>query len=265
MKGEFFSRQLSFLPEDMIEDAMQEGTRKQKTLYRILRVAACLAVVIGLLAGIGDWNSGVVTGPGILTVTVYAEDETGIVEVPLKEGIFVEEEQYCTLNLSVAPGLPVGLAVETLDFPSDQIKFDITMNCGIYFDWKNHGDSSLKILHSPFSCSNNVWLYWYYNDDFYKNDEYDHVYTDIIIYCEEKIVGYAVLRFDRMYSDEFYALNPDMAPTGGSNTSYHEENRPVDVYYTSLVKSVSFPKINGEYQDITEEYVRESMNQCHGK
>ena len=50
MTGKNISDQLSFLPDDMIEEAM-EIPKRQRTLRftaRVLRAAACLAVIIGL-------------------------------------------------------------------------------------------------------------------------------------------------------------------------------------------------------------------------
>lgn len=39
------------------------------------------------------------------------------------------------------------------------------------------------------------------------------------------------------------------------------ENEPAQTYSIKLLKSISFPKVNGEYQKITAEYVATEMEQ----
>ena len=58
-------------------------------------------------------------------------------------------------------------------------------------------------------------------------------YINIIIRDGKNIVGYAVVN---IYTNDL-------------------ENAPAQSYYAKLLKSVSFPKVDGKYQKITSEYV----------
>lgn len=71
--------------------------------------------------------------------------------------------------------------------------------------------------------------------------ENSRAYIDIIIREDTTIVGYAVVKIELDHLD--------------ATTEY-----PC-TYYATLVKSVSFPKVNGSYQNITYEYVRMEMEQ----
>jgi hypothetical protein len=64
-------------------------------------------------------------------------------------------------------------------------------------------------------------------------------YINIVIQEEENIVGYAVVEI----------------------STNDLENEPAQTYSIKLLKSISFPKVNGEYQKITVEYVAAEMEQ----
>ena len=73
----------------------------------------------------------------------------------------------------------------------------------------------------------------------------DEVYIDIVLREGENIVGYAVVKIYRNDLD----TDPEQAYT----------------YYAKLLKSVSFPKVNGTYQRITAEYVEAEMDHIRSK
>ncbi|MGN0999995.1 MAG: hypothetical protein ACI4PO_10620 [Faecousia sp.] len=230
MTGEFVSRQLSFLPENLIEEAMKEASRRQKTLYRVLRAAACLAVVIGILAGIGHWNSGVVTNPGILAVTVYAEDASS---TTLSPDTVLPYSYYWGMT-EWAPGLPITLSVSDADYISENITFQVTVDGGGFYVGVNGGTSiypgASKPMPARFTIPNHTTIFWSAfsdasgNDDFIRSGQV--AYADIIIYDDTEIIGYTVLRLDRESPDSIG-------------------------FAASMLASVSFPAS----QAVTEEYV----------
>lgn len=255
MNGETISRALNGLPEEMIAEAIQP-VRKRRPLW--LRLAACAAVLALVIAGGVLWPSGggIQTAPGILTITVQAEDrtsESGFTIIQLEEGISAPENRSWALVMNRSPGLPVSLSVESEDYPAEDITFNITVDHGAYINWKNKNNNnsySIEYLPPEFTSSNHVQIYWnilsldYPINDWYENEDYDQIYTDIVIYCEDHIIGYAVLRFDRKYS---------------------EENVPLLSYFSTLVESVTFPKVNGQFQPVTKEYVQECISEVHSK
>lgn len=238
MTGKALSVQLSYLPDSMIAEALKPKLRRSKTIaYRVLRVAACVAVVIGLLAGglgLRPGTNGIVTAPGILAVSVYALDETsstGFTAVPLEEGVYISDIYRWPIGLNCMPGLPVYLSAVSEDYLRESISCDITVSSGKYLDDKGNS------LGSKFTCSNDTVIFWSYDGNS-EDQRYDHIYTDVIIRCENRIIGYAVLQFDRVYD---------------------KEHTPEDEYDVVLLASVLFPKVNGEYQDITQAYVEECI------
>lgn len=82
------------------------------------------------------------------------------------------------------------------------------------------------------------------------------VYTKIVIYCKGHIIGYAVVYYNRLNTDAWAQIHPEM------EEFYADLDKPVpvNVFYCALIESVSFPKVDGKYQDISEEYVHERMN-----
>ena len=79
------------------------------------------------------------------------------------------------------------------------------------------------------------------------NSKYDHVYTDVVITCRGYIIGYAVLRFDREYIE--IEENGESRWIGTTN------------YEPYLITSVMFPKQDGFFQYVTEDYVSKSVQQ----
>lgn len=234
MSGKALSEALCALPEDMLAEAM-EPAKKRSVPW--LRIAACFAVIVGLLFGIAPAGDGIVTAPGILTVEVRAVDDTnkdGFVSIPLQTGVTPSGYSWSVAQ-SFLPGLPIYFNLDAEEFPSQDIRFTVIAEAGVYIDWPDGNPQYMKELPSQFELPNSSWVYWRSEFDLsYLEEEYEHIYSSIIIYCEDCIVGYAVLRFDRL------------------------ENKGL-AYSATLVESVCFPKQNGNYQNVTYEYVFERI------
>jgi len=185
------------------------------------------------------WTNDDLAAPGVLTITVYALDEStelGYKEVILEEGIDTGYRNSWPLGLSILPGIPVQLSLESDEFPTDAITYAIHVDQGAYLDMTNGRITKLSdpvIRPNPTTC---YWVpSWGENPEGKAATDLKQVYTDVIIYCEERIIGYAVLLFEQ-----------DPNNSG--------------IYDTCLLSSVLFPKADEEYQEITEEYVREQIH-----
>lgn len=239
MNSKKFSEALENVSESYIDCAAQvyeSAGKKQRRNRRIFRAACAAAVVLVLLGGLflPVWG-GIQTAPGLLTITVRAVDENGVYTSVLEEGVSVPKREL-GLVMGIFPGIPVRLSLVSEDFPEEDISFEVSVNHGYYrfFDDNNQ----LQEQPASFSCKNNTGIYWnIINEvtDFDENKDYDHIYTNITIYCKNHIIGYAVVRFDRIY----------------------KEGIPQQAYSAMLVESVTFPKIHWRYQNVSKEYVNQ--------
>ena len=239
MNSEKFSKALENISESYIDRAAQayaSAGKKQRRNRWIFRAACAAAVILVLLGGLFlPVGGGIQTAPGLLTVTVRAVDENGVYTSVLEEGVSVLNREL-SLVMGMFPGSPVKLSLVSEDFPEEDIFFEVSVNHGHYTTLDEN--SYLHNLSSTFSCENNTSIYWnIINDvtDFEENKDYDHIYTNITIYCEDHIIGYALVRFDRIY----------------------KEGIPQQAYSAMLVESVTFPKVFWRYQNVSKEYVNE--------
>lgn len=231
MSGKMLSVALGALPEDLVAEALEPAAKSRAPW---LRLAACFAVIVGLFFGIAPAEDDIVTAPGILTVEVRAVDDTnkdGFVSIPLQTGVTPSNHSW-SIAQSFLPGLPIYFDLDSEEFPFETIRFTVIAEAGVYIDWDGN---RRKELPSQFELPNSSWVYWLPELDLsYMDEEYEHVYSSIVIYCQDYIVGYAVLRFDRL------------------------ENKGL-TYSVTLVESVCFPKQNGNYQNVPYEYVLERI------
>jgi hypothetical protein len=70
--------------------------------------------------------------------------------------------------------------------------------------------------------------------------ETNQVFVDVILRADNHIIGYAVIEILHVATSRF-------------GYSYH----------TCMLKSVSFPKVEGEYQKVSEKYVKEQIQLVH--
>ena len=262
--GKILSEQLSYLPDELVSETMETPAKQahQFGVRRVLRAAACLAVILGLLFGIPKFNpetQSPVIGPGLLSVTVSATNAISnqLQTQVLVEGVSIPDNTFLGFtNLYV--GIPTQLSVETEDFAFDQISYSLSATAGVYADNVRQGYTSDWF--ETITCENGSTVRWSLNHDadadWYDN-KFDQCYSKIVIYCTNHIIGYAVIRYDRLYTDEWAEIYPEIAP----HYAHLDEPVPVDVFVCTLVASVSFPKVDGTYQEVSEAYVNECMDQ----
>lgn len=136
-----------------------------------------------------------------------------------------------------------------------------------------------KMRGDEFTISERTAIYWTQNADW--SDELrgnmkgkKQAYLKIISYAGEHIIGYTVLRFDRMTCEELAEARSEklshedmwkILDNGGEveKGKYYclYEDHLTSAYHVKMLESVRFPKIDGEYQDISQDYVTERMTQ----
>ena len=262
--SKLLSEQLSFLPDNMVDEAMASAQKphRKRAAIAIVRIAACFAVILGLVFGFPKFDpksTSFVTGPGMLSVSVSATNahskqaQTQVLE----EGITIPNNAILGSTNSYV-GIPIHLSVSDEDHPVSQISYRLSATAGVCADNERQGYTSDWF--DTITCENDSTVRWSLindgNADWY-DPQFDHCFLKIIIRCQEHIIGYSVIRFDRLNSDQWCEIHPELAPY----YEKYEEPLPLDVFICTLVTSVSFPMVDGKYQKISESYVDQCMNE----
>ena len=239
MNTKKFSEAMGEIDDKYVEETIRyRATKKAKGLSSkwIKRgaIAACLCVA--LLAGVLFKIPGpdVTIAPGFLVVTAYAASSDE--EITMQEGIELPTDYKWSLAMSSRPGLPLKLSVTEYD----DLSFEVSVDGGTLLLWEGN---KITYLGSSFNTGNDTTVYWTNLSQTGENDFERYMgttaYINIVIHEEENIVGYAVVEI----------------------STNDLENEPAQTYSIKLLKSISFPKVNGEYQKITAEYVAAEMEQ----
>ena len=239
MNTKKFSEAMGEIDDKYVEEAIRyRATKKAKGLSSkwIKRgaIAACLCVA--LVAGVLFKTSApdVVIAPGFLTVTAYAASSGE--EITMQEGIELPTDYKWSLAMSSRPGLPLKLSATEYD----DLSFEVSVDGGTLLLWEGN---KITYLGSSFNTGNDTTVYWTSLSQTGENDFERYMgttaYINIVIHEEENIIGYAVVEI----------------------STNDLENEPAQTYSIKLLKSISFPKVNGEYQKITAEYVAAEMEQ----
>lgn len=246
MTGKNISDQLSYLPDDMIEEAM-EMPKRQRTLrftVRVLRAAACLAVIIGLLFGIwGRGSDPTIPQGGLLTISVGAvsNDSSVLPNVALEKDLELPGTFRWSPAYSYLPGIPLTLSVFGDEYDLEKVYFDVTVDGGSFLKKLDTAQYKQIPLHT--TLKNNATVYWHswYNKSFSNviDFEGDCAFADIIIYEEKTIIGYAVIGFRRHCVD----------------------NLPTISFSAILVESVMFSQEEIKQAPTTEEQIRKQIEE----
>ncbi len=239
MNTKKFSEAMGEIDDKYVEEAIRyRATKKVKGLSSkwIKRgaIAACLCVA--LVAGVLFKTSApdVVIASGFLAVTAYAASSDE--EITMQEGIELPTDYKWSLAMSSRPGLPLKLSVTEYD----DLSFEVSVDGGTLLLWEGN---KITYLGSSFNTGNDTTVYWTSLSQTGENDFERYMgttaYINIVIHEEENIIGYAVVEI----------------------STNDLENEPAQTYSIKLLKSISFPKVNGEYQKITAEYVAAEMEQ----
>lgn len=241
MNGRKLSAALTALPENLVAEAMEPGCNGRS--FSWLRLAVCAVIVLGLFVGFWPTQPEIVTAPGLLTVTVYAMDEE-YKSVILEKGVAFPYSQGWSQGTNVVPGLPISLNYVGSE---DNIHFNISVDGGRVFragiisqvlGYPDQIDDPRTEFPSDFSIGNPVTLYWRgyaFNDSGDFDIAGNESYLDIIIYDDGMIIGYSVVKIQRVF-DEITGLPK--------------------AFYAMLLESVYFPDIDGMHQNVSLNYVQ---------
>ena len=250
---------ITSIDEDLIDEAASPS--RLHPASPILRVAA-IAAVIALLMTALLWptEENYVTGPGILIARAYALDEPMLSEessTVLEEGITLPLSYNWCRAISSVRGIPLHLSIDTVDFQVKNISFGITLSDGSFYqNLHTHVESMFDgvrqtYLGTSFRMDNHRRIYWYPTSLIFdnQNKKITHIpmsgnraFADIVIRADNQIIGYAVI--------EFYEVDG----LSGEKGWY---------YNARMLKSVSFPQINGDFQRVSEKYIAEQFQLIH--
>lgn len=247
MKSQRLLYALGQVDDWYIEDAAPSPRLKHRRKWvRWCAAAACLCLAVAAIEA-SSWQRGNIqnaqaelglppsTGPALFKITVYASSESEEValleERELEEGTVLPWEYGWLPGLNSLPGLPIKLS--SSDY--QDVSFEVSADGGQFVLLDEDGGSTP--LSSPFVAENNTLLYWQAAEE---GPVPSCVYVDIIVRDGDAVVGYAVLQLSTAPSEQ--------------------ESDPF--YYVVLRKAVSFPRLDGAYQDVTEAYVRAAIEEA---
>lgn len=278
MSGETISRGLNDISDAYLHSAMGVYERKKRSRSNLLRVVAGAAIFVLLLAMLlwPQKEKAYITGPGILTVKAFAVDENGM---PVTESENLEVGVAFRPKIAYNPTdigrihFPFTFSVEESLYPGMDITLQISTDAGIFYKNEpydpNLAPDTPYILRAfaqyygqNFTVDIDKAVYWQPNGFDYAymqaqiesgNMDYDSAYKehgftknpsfiDVIIRADAQIVGYCVIEIREV----------DHAP-GNRVRSFRFE----------LLRVVSFPQVNGIWQDVTLDYVQSQIDQLH--
>lgn len=248
------------IDEDLIDEAASPSRlHPARPILRVAAIAAVLVLVITALLWPKEENY--VTGPGILVARAYELEEPFLSEensTILEEGITLPLSYNWTPAISVASqGLPLDLSIDADELQGKDITFEIMVSDGSFYQSAHsHVESIIDgikqtYLGNSFRIGNQRRIYWDPGlleiDDQTQEISYtplsgNHAFANIIIRADKWIIGYAVI--------EFYEVNG----LSGEKGWY---------YNARMLKSVSFPQINGDFQRVSEKYIAEQFQLIH--
>ena len=262
--------------DDYLLEAEEYEKKSRPTWVRFAAAAAVLALVIGAIAFWPAGEQDYVTGPGLLAIRANAaEVSEDIEEILLEEGIILPATFEYRIDTNVAEVLPITLSIPADAYPNMDITFEVSTMDGIFLKAEPYdpnaphnapGATVLDMIVGTFygqhfELPNNTSMEWtpaglnydYVVAELKKGVTFDQLqdekintcfsnnpsYMDIIIKADQKIVGYAVI--------EIREVNGVLGMWARNFT-------------IEVLKIVSFPRINGKLQKVSEEYVLSQIN-----
>ncbi len=261
------------IDEDMIAET---GTPRLLTFpNNIKRVAAIAAALAILITAVALWptEENYITGSGVLVVRAYAADTEEFTEensVVLEEGITLPQKYAFDGSVSfVDNGMSLMFSIPEGSYEGMEITFECILSEGSFeldlmlvCEGLHQEEVSLLLenmahdngylywskayLGDHFTVNNNQRMYWVPYTMIFDHDKQEYknagifsgkqAFVDIIIRADNYIVGYAVI--------EFY---------GDANTA--DQDGHYSRYYARMLKTESFPQVDGKYQKVTREFV----------
>lgn len=238
MLGKDLSEALGGISDDKIEAAAYVVPKSRRHIW--IRVAACAAVLAILLTtllwpGRETANGEIIEAPGVLKVyacNLETTSEDALSEYELMENEFSWRAVWCATIQDAHYDVPHFGRPITFRMPKDyygaaEVTFSVSSEVKDFCKETVLSDGEVFYLTKQIDTmtKHNIWQK-YAEQDFY---------LDIIIYVDGKIAGYGVMSF---------YMN-------GSNA----------YCYAYKCATVCFPLVDGELQDISEEYVWQKIDE----
>lgn len=274
MLGRDISEALGGIAEDKIEAAAKAAGKGRNVWRSVAAVAAMVALVVAVFAMLPKvWEekpqlglptfgvSGEQTlptdqvpatmpqkffaAPGILKV--YSYSKVGATEEELKEHQITDSvTSYMPLwspyiNI-ICTGIPLLFQIPDDYFGDAKIRFEITADYGCFWTYIA-GEEHLEQYYDDnnMTLDNGAYVYWDGIDDqrafIEKVGDGGKFFVDILIYADEELVGYGVI------------------------TMVYFESNGISFCRMDRCKSLCFPLVDGEFQEVTNAYVAEQMEE----
>ena len=234
------------VPEDTLQAVLQREPTKKKGGHRPLvwKLAACAAAMAILLTALLFWPAGspgegqqIVAIPGVMKV--YACEMGDMDPVQLEEYRLVEGDisSYKSWWSPYVDLMSEGIAITVVLDEETTNDHEIAVSCATNFGTLVY---NREVLDEKSFIPNGEVVWW---DGLQRSSEdafrdirnwKEPIYVDVIIRADGHIVGYAIVEI--VCKDEQMLL-----------------------YYSTLRKSVFYPKVDGQFQNISEEYIQKEM------
>lgn len=206
------------------------------TVRRLVAVAAVLAILLTALLWPVEEDE-YITAPGVLRVYACDIDEltdiSELEEYELTDAIDSNQRTVVPHLSGLVTGMciPFTFQIDQNIYGDEEISFYVALDYG-YIRFEQQGGEWYS---RPVTVQNGDTIYWYFGSI----EEADKrigscgkFYADVIIYAGEAIVGYGIINF-----------------------VYYAEEGMLLSFVTTGCKTVCFPMVDGEYQDVSEEDV----------
>ena len=232
---------LGGVSESYLESAMGVYDRKRKERRRWRKVTAVAVAVVILFGALVFWpEGGDPSQPGIIAIPGVMKVYASEIELSLNEeahdgfniggGIASGYPIWMPYTSVAGFGIPLTFSVPESPWADADITFQVSVEYGYFLDNKMDANK----LGSSIILNNRDKVYWRgtsISDIAEAVGENGMFFADVIIYADEYVVGYGVVTFVYV-------------------------NRSCMAY---SAKTVGFPMIDGYFQSVTEEYVRQRI------
>ena len=223
--------------------ALDKETKQRPNTWTIVRRVAAVAAVIAMLLTAALWpmdsgteEPGIVAVPGVLKVYACAlEDRADISELQKYE-LTDTINSYRRVMVPHVSGLAVGFGIPfTFQIPDDyfgdaKITFSVSVDYGYFCVDRLENDTQEETV-----INNGETIRWL-NGSLIEAEEKlgsgGRFFGNVIIYADKTIVGYGVIDF-----------------------VYYAEDGMMPSFVTTGFTTICFPQIDGEYQNVSDEYV----------
>ena len=235
MLGKDLSEAMGGIADEKIMDAMQAYEKKKghRNLWlRVASVAAALAIILTA----AFWprkaeNGEIITAPGIMRVYGYDLEESQNIDALEKYELTSNDNYYMIISndaLSVSWKTRFTFEVPEDYFANAEITFDVSCKYKEFCDHITVGNGKGIVFDS--------WEVGKQVNAIRKEVGDGSFYLDIIIRADGNVVGYGVIAFCFCY-----------------------DGQACKAYW---FKTVCFPLVDGQYQNVSEEYVWEQIANC---